>query len=268
MATTNVSRGKFAQSIVTRMDKLARAQVPRDYIGASIIGTPCDRALFYCKEQVPTPAPKHPSQRIFDFGDATELLLIKWLRDAGYHVYDRDPRSNEQFRVSAVDRAYQGHADGLICSTSLLPHLFSSTRMDPVSAHDDSTIRVLEAKSHKDTRFYKVVDLGVKAGYFDHYAQLQIYMGESSQLLEPFGLFGNVHQGLYAAVNKNTSEVYFEEVSFDQDCFLRLASRARRIKSATAPPPRIADSLTKSPCKYCDYKIHCYLDTRAEEVRI
>lgn len=258
-ASSIKSRGVTAQAIASSIEALRSAQPPRDYIGASIIGTKCDRALFYTKERVEVDSPTHRVLRIFEFGDVVELLVVKWLRQVGWIVYDEDPRTNDQLLIRAHDRAYQGHVDGIISSVSLMPVLFGASTVN-------KQIKILEAKSHKDNQFENVIDLGVEVSHFEHYAQLQTYMGESEQLFEAFGLTGTIHDGLYVAVNKNTSEVYCEEVPFDHDCFLRLASRARRVNRASAPPPRLAEKPTLQPCKYCDYKIHCFADQREEEI--
>lgn len=246
------AKGDFATHIAKALNAVQRTEVPRDYIGASVGGYACSRMLFYIKERVATSSPKARALRIFDFGDSIELLAVKWLRAAGFYVYDTDPRTGTQFKI--VGKNLSGHGDGLISNVPLLPDLYAR-RTKP-------TIRVIEIKSHKAARYADVSDLGVKHSKFEHYAQIQTYLDNSEQMLSAFDIDGKIDTGLYVAVNKDTCEVYLEEVAFDSEVCGAINDRAQFVQGAPSPPPRLADTKAKSPCKYCDYKVHCFQDNR------
>lgn len=259
--TKVVSRGDFARFLVARIDKIVREETPRDNndtIGASMLGTGCDRSLFYIKEHpIKNPNP-HRVYRIFDFGNAIEALTIEWLREAGLYVYDRNPKTHKQLDI--VGENYTGHADGII---STLPVPISKGKVSSNNTY------VLEIKSHKDSKFWDVVDLGIRENNFQHYAQLQIYIGHSHELMQQIGWIGcsvKLDKGIYVAVNKDTCEIYCEEVPFDAETFDNLSARARKIARASSPPPRIAPRPDLSPCKYCGYQIHCFNDKRPPKI--
>jgi hypothetical protein len=246
------AKGEFATRIAKALNAVQRTEVPRDYIGASVGGYACSRMLFYIRERVATSSPKARVLRIFDFGNSIETLAVKWLRDAGFYVYDTDPRTGDQFKVTG--EYLSGHGDGVISNVPLLPDLYVR-RANPI-------IRALEIKSHKAARYADVSDLGVKHSKFEHYAQIQSYLDNSDQMLSAFGIKGKIDTGLYVAINKDTCEVYLEEVAFDSEVCDSINDRAKFVQGAPSPPPRLADSKTKSPCKYCDYKVHCFKDNR------
>lgn len=261
------SRGDFATQVAKQLETYSRPEELRDYVGASILGTNCERVLRYVHERVrPTP-PYAKSLRIFEFGDAIETLVVHWLKACftplGFHVYDRNPLTGDQFRCMSEKDGMRigGHADGLLSAQSLLPDLWEAMPL-----HERLTpefVRLIEVKSHKNDRFEEVRDLGVQESKFEHYAQVQKYMRDSKQLTSAFGLPVQLTQCLYVAVNKDTCEIYTEDIAFDDDTAERLESRARRAVSAPTLTPRLSSDPKKGPCKWCDYAVHCYADERA-----
>ncbi|HKP78806.1 MAG TPA: hypothetical protein VJU34_06745, partial [Phenylobacterium sp.] len=93
-----------------------RSQRPRDYLGGSRVGEPCDRKLVY--EVTHTPKDpgadfEGPILRVFDVGHAFEALSIRWLREAGFDL--RDQRADgRQFGFAALDGRFKGHIDGCL----------------------------------------------------------------------------------------------------------------------------------------------------------
>ena len=244
----------FAASITRALSRVRRIEAPRNYIGASIAGDPCSRLLFYANENAPTAPNEAQSLRIFDFGNAVEALAVQWLRAAGFYVYERSPATGEQFRVTA-DTGTLGHLDGVISDCDLLPGLFGA-KSAPHAA-------LLEVKSHKGRKFNEVANLGVKSAMFMHYVQMQCYLGSRAQIAAILNTAQKLDTCIYVAINKDTCEIYIEEVPYDKETFLQILSRIRAIKSASSPPPRIKSAKTDAPCKWCNYQIHCFNDKRA-----
>lgn len=253
-------RGPIGDHVGRLLDQRTRTERVRDYIGASVIGKPCDRELFYIKERVKVDPPEPRVLRIFEFGDAIETLVVRWLRECGVFVHDRDPHTGDQFMLTSDEGDTIGHMDGVVSWHVITPNLFDE-------GFDTRPFYFLEVKSHKDARFNDVAELGCEASKFEHYAQLQTYMHHGRRLMrELFAIDRRPTAGLYIAVNKDTSEVYCEEISYDEERAGRLQSRAARITRASSPGPRLAPSIDKSPCKWCDYKVHCFNDNRAVEI--
>jgi hypothetical protein len=106
---------------------------------------------------------------------------------------------------------------------------------------------------HAPHAFKKLKEAGVAKAKPQHYAQMMIYMG----MLK-------LERALYLSVNKNTDELYTEWVPFDEGTFNDLMRRAERIVGATEPGPKVADSASKMPCKWCDFAPFCH-DTQPAE---
>ena len=97
------------------------ARTPRDYLGGSRLGVPCERALQY--EYAATPKDdgaefSGKTLRIFAAGHLFEDLAAGWLRGAGFELYTT--RGNRpdggQFAFSVAGGRIRGHVDGIIAA--------------------------------------------------------------------------------------------------------------------------------------------------------
>ena len=89
-------------------------ETPRDYLGASVLGDPCDRRLAYQYAGVEHAPIAGRNLRIFEAGHAFEALMSRWLRLAGFDLQDVDPSTGKQWGFSAGDDRVRGHLDGII----------------------------------------------------------------------------------------------------------------------------------------------------------
>jgi hypothetical protein len=92
----------------------AAARLPRDYLGASIVGHECARHVQYdwwCIPDLPARV-----QLIFDRGHAFEALLRAQLIRAGFLF-----APPEALAFASPDGCLQGHADGIITSGPAMP---------------------------------------------------------------------------------------------------------------------------------------------------
>ena len=65
------------------------------------------------------------------------------------------------------------------------------------------------------------------------------------------------YEALFAAINKNTSELYFERVNFDRDFAERLEAKGNHIILSEEPNEKeFAKDFFK--CKWCDHKEVCH----------
>jgi len=204
-----------------------RTNERRRYLGMSAIGGPCDRALWYGFRGY-TPAPiDGRALLIFELGDCIEDILIRRLRDAGYRI------DGEQLAFEAHEGFFRGHCDGVIHGITKRPH-------------------ILECKSANRRRFETFRDFGVRAVSPTYYCQVQCYMG-----------YGRLERALVVIYCKDTSEIYTERVYFVKPDFEKLHERAYRIITANAPPPRAFDDESTMECRWCNYRLHCWMPEEA-----
>ena len=172
-------------------------QDKRKYLGASMIGDECIRKvqLQYLGKD-PTVTAKQV--RTFDIGHRLEDLVIHWLRIAGFYVITRDD-NDEQFGFATADGKIAGHVDGII--QAFPKELLDATSRCPAGrANNECSVTLL------------------------YYAQVQLYMAYMP---------GEMQQCLFVALNKDTSELYFEMIAFDADAAQKYSDRAAQIIKAS-----------------------------------
>jgi hypothetical protein len=244
---THRDKESVAAAVHASLETRTRANEPRKYVGASAIGHVCDRYLYYVKDRVAGEVVDARGARIFEFGDAVEELVVRWLRDCDLVVHTH-AKTGDQFFVMARDKTLGGHCDGVVYWPQ------------------KDGYYLLEVKSHKDARFKELKNGGLRETKFEHYAQMQVYLAPIMRLghvvakalgrARPLKILG----GLYIAVNKDTCELHIEEVYHDPETFTALHERASRVNAAQQPFPRVASSVTRYPCSWCTFKVHCYTD--------
>ena len=195
---------------------------PRDYIGASSIGSDCLRQIWYQfkgmkAEKVPT-----KFRRTWAIGKKLERLVYSWLKDAGVKVEVHDYTHH----AKSVP-IFKGHFDGLITF--------------------GKKISILEIKTAKDASFKVFVKKGVKVWNPQYYAQIQSYMGMSG-----------IHSTYILVLNKDNSDLSDELVTFDQEFYEKLEAKALMISTAVVAPPKIHGSPLWWQCKCCKFNKVCH----------
>jgi len=204
----------------------------RRHLGASIIGRPCARQLWYTFRWARRSSFKGRILRLFQRGHEEEIRLINFMRKSGIHVEDVDPDTGDQYRIIDWNGHFGGSLDSILFDTPEFP-------MIDILA---------EYKTHNDKSFKKVKKDGVKKSKYEHYIQSQIYMH-----------YKELPAALYFAVNKNDDEIDIQLIEYDRHEALKHVERAGKIINAEAIPPRIPNA---SPgwyiCQWCDYKDVCH----------
>ena len=90
-----------------------------------------------------------------------------------------------------------------------------------------------------------------------HWAQVQTYMG-----------LAGLERCLYLAVCKDSDAIYEEWVKFDKKVFEWAMERAKRVISATEPPPKLSDDPLYYECQRCDARDLCHPDELGEPPRV
>lgn len=202
----------------------------RPHLGASLIGHACERYLWMTFRWVDSK--KFPGRmlRLFETGSLAEARFVANLRRIGVEVHDTTP-DGKQWRVSALGGHFAGSMDG-------------AGRGFPEAP---KTWAVIEFKTHSEKSFTDLVKKKVQAAKPQHYAQMQVYMGETG-----------MERAMYMAVNKNTDELYCEWVHFDPVEYAKLKARAERVIRAAEPPLRVSNDPSWFVCKMCDFAEHCH----------
>lgn len=203
---------------------------PRPHLGASEIGKPCDRALWYSFRWVTRKQFPGRIKRLFDTGFREEVRFLEELRGIGAEVYDRDPDTKQQHRFSAVGGHFGGSCDAIGRGLPEAPKSWA----------------VIEFKTHGAKSFGELTKKGVEEAKPEHYAQMQVYMG-----------LAELDRALYLAVNKDTDELHSEWIHFDKGAFTALLERAEKIIKADEPPPGISIDPAWYQCKFCDHAPIC-----------
>lgn len=215
----------------------SKPQEHRPHMGASLIGHNCDRYIWLTWRWALKPEFKGRILRLFDTGKREESRLIEELRGIGATVWDVDPDSGDQWRVSACNGHFGGSLDGVAKGLPEAP----------------KSPAVLEMKTHNQKSFDELVKKKVQGAKPQHYDQMTVYMG----LME-------IDRALYMAVNKNTDDVYCEWVHFDKDRYAQLIARAQRLIESTTPPYRLSTDPEFFECKWCSMWRHCHGGMAAE----
>lgn len=216
--------------------KAIEKQEARDYLGASILGDACERAVFYNLTAKKPQAPR--IERIFERGRWGEGYVTGLLRQAGFLLLCVDPDTGRQFAVSLFDGRVKGHADGILV-------LWRGADMSPVELPALWECKVLGSKGWK-----QLVKEGAQKAYPKYFGQVQIYMN---------GL--GLPRALLTAVNADTMELHHEVIPFDAVRADQLISRAGRILLAVDAgeiPPRGNPASTDWRCKMCDHRAMCW----------
>ena len=202
----------------------------RGHYGASMANAPCDRAnwftFFWCVTR------EFPARilRLFRRGEKEEDQITADLRSIGIRVWDVDPKTGKQIRISFVG----GHGGGSL-----------DAMLRDVPGIDGKVIG--EYKTHNLRSMNDLEKHGVQKSKPQHYGQMQMYMhGKKAKY------------ALYYAVCKNDDRVYTEIVEYDAGIANSLLERAEMIITSDAPPAGVSKSATWFECKMCDHLELCH----------
>lgn len=202
----------------------------RSHLGASLIGRECARELWYSFRWVTKPRFDGRLIRLFNRGHLEEPRMVALLLMIGCTVWQFD-ENGQQFRIKGHKGHFGGGMDGVVLGIPEIPD-------EPV---------VAEFKTHNDKSFQKLKGEGVREAKFEHYVQMQTYMGKN-----------DLRWAIYLATNKNDDELYAELVAFDQGTYNKFQERAAAIIDAVEPPPRINNSPGWYKCKFCTHAPVCH----------
>ena len=242
-------QARFHEHVTAVIDQALDAergqQEPRHYLGASRLGVSCERALQFEYADAPRDTgAEFPGRtlRIFEVGHVLEDLAIRWLRLAGFDLYTRR-KDGGQFGFSVAGGRIRGHVDGI----------FSDGPADLGLSFP----MLFECKTMNDRNWKACVKSGVAVSKPVYAAQVAIYQAYMESSIPGI----SDHPALFAAINKDTQELWFELVPFDGGLAQRMSDRAVRVIQATEAGEllaRIAADSSYYECRYCSWATRCW----------
>jgi hypothetical protein len=213
------------------------AEKRRTYVGASAIGSPCERKIQY--EFLGTPHDEGwrfsaRTLRIFQRGHVMESMSAVWLADAGFRL-TQTGKNGQPLGFKVADGSFAGHVDRVITGGP------ADIAYPLVWEH-----KALGSKSWKALESRGLAK--AKPEYADQVAVYQAYM----DLTNP---------ALFMAVNADTMEIYLELVPFDRVRAQAASDRAVAIimdSRAGALRPRCTDDPTFYACSDCPFRKRCW----------
>jgi hypothetical protein len=215
---------------------LKDAEPRRTYLGASMMGKECARAVAFEYHGTPKDPDKGFSgqlYRVFDMGHDGEARMGQYLRIAGFNLIEK--RSDgEQFGYCVIDGLMQGHIDGVITAG---PDV------------DCAWPALWENKALNNDGFNSVKAKGVEKAKPLYFAQVQVYMAYMA-----------LDRTLFTCLNRNTGEVFAEIIELDVYKAQVLSDRGVNVVRSARPEdfPRIARDETDFRCRFCDYHRTCW----------
>lgn len=201
------------------------AEKPRNYIGASSIGSECMRQVWYGYKNYPLEPLSPRIKRILATGKLLEGMVIGLLEKAGLNV------TRTWWDLKDDDLAYfQGHVDCV---------WLHSPSGDPIA--------IIEIKTAKASMFNQFKNHGLRAWSPMYYAQVQAYMGMSG-----------IHEAHVIVMNKDNCDLWDECVKFDSMYYEELKMRATMINETKIPPPKVSNNPSWYLCKMCKFRKECH----------
>lgn len=204
---------------------------PRQYLGASVIGRECLRAIWYGYRQAFTVTFEGQTLRIFQTGHLFEPRIGGELQAIGVKFRPVDEDTGEQFRWSTHGGHFSGAVDGL-------------AKGFPEAPKSDC---VTEFKSLNDKSFKDLAKKGCEASKPQYWQQAHVN-----------GHMMGIDRVALIAVNKNDDSLFFEWIHVDKDVAAGVLAKAKQIIEAAEPPARISDDPAFYLCGWCEFKELCH----------
>ena len=215
------------------------AREVRDYLGASAIGEPCARKIWYRYNHYPEPPMNFQSVSAINSGHHGEAEMARRLRLLPFIDLWTHDENGKQFERVALDGKFRCHPDGIIRGLLQAP----------------KTLHIWENKDCGQKKFdeFKAVKMkfGEKAALKNwnetYYAQAQVNMHlfEMDRHYLTVGLAGG------RDILSCRTEYVPEEAA-------RYLDRAARIISAQSEPARISDKPDFWICRFCPFQEICH----------
>lgn len=212
----------------------------RNHLGASTLGKPCWRQLWYSFRWVKEEKFDGRMMRLFNVGHSAEPRFVAYLRGIGFEVREFAD-DGKQWRMSGALGHYGGSLDGL-CKA-------------PAHLGLGDTVFSLSFKTNATGNGYaKVADEALSKAKPEHWAQECQY-----------GYKYGIKYCIYMIENKNDSDITYKVLELDWNYGAQLEKKAEDIIFSKEPPPRISENPSVFECKYCHFAGICHKGETVEK---
>lgn len=211
----------LTDKLITHMGKLS--DKPRNYIGASQIGSPCDRRIWY-EYNAYTPHFTSRQKIIFETGRRLEKMLLDLMSDGGVVFHGIKRPDSKKIIECGIDGT-----------------------PDAIYENENKELCILDIKSCNTESFHRFVNHGLRVFNEQYYYQLQAYMG-----------LYDLQLATLLAINKNNCEIHEESFEFDENLFEYLCLKAKNIAADKEPPERIGVNQLYYFCQMCPFVKTCF----------
>lgn len=212
---------------------------PRTYLGASVIGDPCARKLWYSFRWAKPVRFNADTLKRFEDGHRGEALMASRLqRVPGITLSTHSP-DGKQWGMQDHEGHFRGHCDGFI----------KGLLQAPKTPHVWEHKVVNEAKQKKLAKLKMEVGEKEALAHWDpvYYAQAQVYMA-AFDLTRHYLTCSSPGERSTVSVRTNANPEHAAN----------LLQRAKDIIVSDQPPERISEQPTDYRCKFCDYHSICH----------
>jgi hypothetical protein len=213
----------------------------RNHLGASTLGKPCWRQLWYNFRWVKQERFDGRMMRLFNVGHSAEPRFVAYLRGIGFEVKEFD-EDGKQFRMSGAMGHYGGSLDG-ICKAPARYQL-----------PEDIILSLSFKTNNTGSGYEKVGKEALSKSKPEHWAQECQY-----------GYKYGIKYCIYMIENKNDSDITFKVLELDWNYGAQLEKKAEQIIFSKEPPPRISENPSVFECKYCHLTDICHKGAQPEK---
>jgi hypothetical protein len=214
-------------SIIEKINESIRQGIARDpkrnYVGASAIGHPCRRKIWYEFKGYDGEPISEKLGIIFETGRRIEDMILSYLIGSDLNI---SCWILTEFCEKELPD-FKGTCDAII------------------EINNEKII--LEIKTANNASFYQFKKHGLKAWNEQYFSQGQSYMGMSG-----------IKKDILLAINKDTSEMHEELVEYDDVYYEMLKQKAKDIIEAKELPSRMNNSPLFYMCKMCQFNKVCH----------
>ena len=224
---------------VNQAIEAAQDTTPRPYLGASSIGDPCSRKLWYGFRWAAAKSFTGSTLRLFEDGHRGEDLMAARLKAVPEITLSTHADDGRQWGISDHEGHFRGHCDGFVKGLLQAPQ----------------TPHIWEHKVTNETKQQKLVKLKQEHGEKNALAQWDaIYYAQAQVYMHCFGLTRHYltcsSPGERTTVSVRTDYVWNHAEP--------LMAKAKDIITSDQPPTRLSEDPTHWLCKFCDFHSVCH----------
>jgi hypothetical protein len=226
------------QAMKVACEAQGNKQAARNYLGASLIGNPCSRQIWYSYKAYPKKPFSAETLWNFEDGHRTEDLIAARLRLLpNIELWTHDEQGN-QFGFEALGGKFKGHIDGVIRGLIQAPKALHIWENKCSAEKKYNEFQSLKAK-HGEKQTLK----NWNEGYF---IQAQLYMH-----------FLNIDRHYTTVAKAGGRDIDSCRTEYQPEIAEKAIDKADKIISAVSEPVRISEAPDYFICRWCDYADIC-----------